>query len=259
MDTRGRLEGKIAIVTGSASGIGQAIATRFVNEGASVVCVDVNEQALEDAVQGAGERALAHVADVGNPEHARAAVAAAFDTYGGIDVLVNNAGIVRNSPFLEIPLEEWESVVRVNATGAFLFAQAAAARMLELPLPSGTSRSIINIASIEAFVAIASSGHPQVHYNASKGAVQMLTRALAIELAGRGIRVNSICPGIIESPLTAANLAIPERRRWLLERIPIGRFGRPDEVAAAAVFLASDEASYVAGEALVVDGGWLCQ
>ena len=259
MADAGRLSDRAAIVTGAASGIGLAIATRFLAEGASVVFADVNEGGLREAVPSDEERTASVVADVTNPEDARAVVARALDAFGSLDILVNNAGIARYTDFLELPLEEWELVQRVNVTGPFLFAQAAAAKMIELPRDGERTRSIINLASIEAHIAIASRGHPQVHYNASKGGVLMLTRALAVDLAPHGIRVNAIAPGITETPLTGETLGDERRAAWFLERIPMRRFGRPEEMAGAAVFLASDDASYVTGETIVVDGGYMAQ
>src|SRR5205085_8813215 len=149
-----------------------------------------------------------------------------------------NAGTITWTNFTELPLDQWEHVLRVNATGMFVFAQAAVEAMRAAPAPPDQTRSIVNIASVEGHVAVASSGHPQVHYNASKGAVVMFTKALAVELAPERIRVNAIAPGITETPINAVNLAQEGPRRWLLERIPMGRFGRPEDIADVAVFLA---------------------
>jgi NAD(P)-dependent dehydrogenase (short-subunit alcohol dehydrogenase family) len=253
----GRLNGRTALVTGAASGIGLDIARRFLEEGASVLFTDVDDERLKAAAPEGQPRAATYRADVTEPADAEAAVDMAVRTFGSIDVLVNNAGIVGWTDFADTTIEQWHRVMDVNVTGMFLFAQAAAARMRSLPRDPDRTRSIINLASVEGHVVIASSGHPQVHYNASKGAVVMLTRALAVELAPDGIRVNALAPGVTETPLTTANVHDPARRSWYLDRIPMGRFGRPAEVAGAAVFLASDDASYVTGVSLPVDGGFL--
>jgi NAD(P)-dependent dehydrogenase (short-subunit alcohol dehydrogenase family) len=249
----GRLEGKTAIVTGAASGNGLAISRRLSQEGARVVLVDVDKSGLERAVPpGSHDRTITEVANVTEPEAAKRVAAAAKDHFGRIDILVNNAGIVRRSNFDELPLEEWNEVLAVNATGALNFAQAVAPIMIA----ADGHRSIINVTSIEAHIVIASSGHPQVHYNASKGALLMFTRALAVELSRYSITVNAIAPGVIETPLTTTALADKGRRDWFLERIPLGRIGKPEDVAAAAAFLASEEASYITGSTIFVDGGW---
>lgn len=258
--TSQRLEGRAALVTGAASGNGLAIATRFLEEGAAVAFVDVNEEALKKAVPEQGrERILTFVADVSDPQDASSAVGATADAFGRLDVLVNNAGIVRFSNFDDLALEEWEEVIRVNTTGALLFAKAAAPVMKAETRDGDGTGSIINITSVEGHVVISSRGHPQVHYNASKGALHMLTRALAIELARDRIRVNAIAPGVIQTGLTEKALEDEFIRSYYLDRIPMGRIGQPAEVAGAAVYLASDDASYVTGETLFVDGGWMIQ
>ena len=180
------------------------------------------------------------------------------EAFGSIDILVNCAGIARYTEFLELPLAEWQVVQDVNSTGTFLMAQAVARHMVTSH-PEGRTRAIVNIASVEAHVVLASEGHPQVHYNASKGAVHMITRALAVELASHGIRVNSICPGLTDTPLASFALSNAEKRASIEKLVPLGRVGQPGEIAAAALFLASEDASYITGEALVVDGGFMVQ
>ncbi len=253
----GRLAERVALITGAASGIGRATAQRFLAEGARIAAADLNGDSLaaefteqEDAVTVAG--------DVSVPADAARMAAAAVEAFGAIDILVSCAGIARYTNFLELPLEEWQLVQDVNATGTFLMAQAVARHMVA-KRATDHGRAIVNIASVEAHVVLASSGHPQVHYNASKGAVHMITRALAVELAPHGIRVNSICPGLTETPLAAYALATPERRASIEKQVPLGRVAQPREIAAAALFLASDDASYITGEALVVDGGFMVQ
>jgi len=255
----GRLDGRVALVTGAASGIGQATAQRLLAEGALVTAADVDGEKLAAAFPARQERLLAVTGDVSDPAAAARMADAAAGAFGALDILVNCAGIARYTNFLELSLAEWQLVQDVNATGTFLVAQAVARQMTRTPQPAGRTRAIINIASIEAHIVLASSGHPQVHYNASKGAVHMITRALAVELAPHGIRVNSICPGIIETPMAAFALADEEKRARIVAQVPLGRVGKPADIAAAALFLASDESSYVTGEALVVDGGYIVQ
>lgn len=241
----GRLAGRVALITGGAAGIGKATAERFTHEGAEVVVLDNDEAALPaDGVAG----------DVTDAAAVLAAVDLAIARHGGLDIVVNNAGIIGYTSFLDLSLEEWNSVQKTNLTGTFLVSQAAARRMLELePGP----RSIINLASVEGRRIVARSGHPQVHYGASKAAIEQFTRALAVELAPLGIRVNALCPGLIRTRFTETALADPDARAWLLGHIPLARPGEPEDVAAAAAFLASDDAAYITGTALVVDGGWL--
>ena len=254
----GRLAGQVALITGAASGIGRATAQRFLAEGARVAAADMNGDGL-DAEFGGHDGVVTVAGDVSDPADAARMAAAAVEAFGTIDVLVNCAGIARYTNFLELPLEEWQLVQDVNSTGTFLMAQAVARHMVAERLQGQPSRAIVNIASVEAHVVLASSGHPQVHYNASKGAVHMITRALAVELAPHGIRVNSICPGLTETPLAAYALATPERRSSIEKLVPLGRVAQPGEIAAAALFLASADASYITGEALVVDGGFMVQ
>jgi NAD(P)-dependent dehydrogenase (short-subunit alcohol dehydrogenase family) len=253
----GRLADRVALITGAASGIGLATAERFLAEGARVAAADLNGDGLR-AEFSEREGAITVAGDVSKPADAARMADAAVESFGAIDILVNCAGIARYTNFLELPLEEWQLVQNVNSTGTFLMAQAVARHMVARS-PADHSRAIVNIASVEAHIVVASSGHPQVHYNASKGAVHMITRALAVELAPHGIRVNSICPGLTETPLAAYALATPELRASINKQVPLGRVAQPGEIAAAALFLASEDASYITGEALVVDGGFMVQ
>jgi NAD(P)-dependent dehydrogenase (short-subunit alcohol dehydrogenase family) len=253
----GRLAGRVALITGAASGIGKATAQRFLAEGARVMAADANGDGLA-AEFGGRDGVIAVTGDVAQSADAARMAAAAVDAFGSIDILVNCAGIARYTNFLELPLAEWQVVQDVNSTGTFLMAQAVARHMVTSH-PERRTRAIVNIASVEAHVVLASEGHPQVHYNASKGAVHMITRALAVELAPHGIRVNSICPGVTETPLASFALSNAEKRASIEKLVPLGRVGQPGEIAAAALFLASEDASYITGEALVVDGGFMVQ
>jgi NAD(P)-dependent dehydrogenase (short-subunit alcohol dehydrogenase family) len=249
-------EGRIALVTGAASGNGRAIAEKLLDEGAQVALVDVNAEAL-DKVCAPYDAALAVVADVTDLTSMQRAVASTEEAFGGLDILVSNAGIVRGSAFDDLDESEWEEVFKVNSTGPFLASKAAMPAIRRtLGRNHGSTGAIVNITSVEAHIVISSSGHPQIHYNASKGALLMFTKGLAIEAAGSGIRVNAVAPGFIETPFTSKVLADASVKQWLVDRTPMGRIGRPADVANAVSFLASENASFVTGTTLLVDGGW---
>jgi NAD(P)-dependent dehydrogenase (short-subunit alcohol dehydrogenase family) len=248
----GRLDGKVAVITGAGSGIGRVAATLFAAEGARVVVADVvadlAASAAAEIIAGSGS-ATAVTVDVSNEVDVDAMVDVAVATYGGLDVLFNNAGIFPDNDggLLETPPETWQKVMDVNLKGVWLGCRAAVPAML-----ASGGGSIVNVSS---FVALMGAATAQLAYTASKGGVLAMTRELAVEYARHGIRANSICPGPIETPLLAELLSDPDRRQRRLVHIPIGRFGRPEEIARAALFLASDDASFVTGSALVVDGG----
>ncbi len=250
-------EGRFAAVTGAGSGNGKAIAETLLAEGAKVAVLDIAPQSLKELTD-EFPGAFPVTVDVADPGSVSDAVRAIEQEFGRLDLLVNNAGIVRSSNFADLPLEEWNEVFAVNSTGPFLMSQAA----MPLLRAGATGRgnqataAIVNITSVEAHIVISSSGHPQVHYNASKGALLQLTRALAVECASDRVRVNAVAPGFIETPFTRSVLGNPEVKNWLLERTPLGRVGQPEDVANAVSFLGSDKASWVTGATLFVDGGW---
>ena len=247
-----RLEGKVAVITGAGSGIGRVAASLFAAEGAKVVVADVVADQAEAAVadiEAAGGTATAVTVDVSDEAQVGSMIDHAVASYGGVHVLFNNAGIFPDDDggVLDTPPATWQKVMDVNLKGVWLGCRAAVPAMLD----SGGG-SIVNVAS---FVALVGAATAQMAYTASKGGVLAMTRELAVEYARKGIRANSICPGPIETPLLAELLSDPARRQRRLVHIPIGRFGRPEEIARAALFLASDDASFVTGSALVVDGG----
>jgi glucose 1-dehydrogenase len=248
----GVLDGKVAIVTGGVRGIGLAVARRFVAEGAKVVIGDI-EAAGEAQARALGPDCRFVVADVGQAADANALVAAASASFGSLDVLVNNAGIIHAADFLDLAEQDFDRVLRVNLKGAFLVGQAAARQMVAQVKAGRAGGAIINMSSINAAVAIAN----QAPYCVSKGGLSQLTKVMALSLAPHGIRVNAIGPGSIMTPMMATIATDREAKRRVLSRTPLGRIGEADEVASVAAFLASDAAGYVTGEIIYVDGGRL--
>jgi len=248
----GRLDGKVAIVTGAGSGIGRVASELFAGEGAAVVVADVDAAAAEstaESILAVGGRAEAIPVDVTDEEQVATMVETASVAFGGLHVMFNCAGIFPSDDggVMDTPSETWDRVMRVNLKGVWLSCRAG------VPLiGSSGGGSIINVAS---FVALMGAATAQVAYTASKGGVLAFTRELAVEVARQQIRVNSLCPGPIETPLLAELISDPDRRQRRLVHIPIGRFGRPEEIASAALFLASEDSSFMTGSALVVDGG----
>ena len=248
-----RLDGKVSIITGGGSGMGRVAAELFAKEGASVVVADYSEAAGEAAVaavRAAGGEATFVKVDVSNEDDARAMVQHAVATYGRVDVLYNNAGIMPEADHsvIDTDVATWDQVMAVNVRGVFLGCKYAIPQMVE----QGCG-SIINIAS---FVAILGCSVPQDAYTASKGAVLALTRSIAVQFAGRGVRSNAISPGPVETPLLMDWLLKDEAAKQLrLARNPTGRFGKPEEIVNMAIYLASDESRWTNGAQLVVDGG----
>jgi len=246
-----RLAGKCALVTGSSSGIGRAIAEVFAREGADVVVHYNHEKDEADEVvaelEKLGRRSTAIQADIGSPGEAQRLVDAAVDALGRLDILVNNAGVEIRGPFAEVTEAQFDLVLGVNLKGAFFAAQAAARHMIE----RGGGGRIINVTSIHEDVAFLEFAT----YAASKGGMRMFMRAVCQELAPHGITVNDIAPGAIATPINKRTLGDGELLKQLQAVIPAGRLGEPEDVAAVAVFLASDEAAYVTGSTYYVDGG----
>ncbi|RMD83761.1 MAG: SDR family oxidoreductase [Candidatus Dadabacteria bacterium] len=243
----GRLEGRIALVTGAASGIGAATVRRFRQEGAKVYGFDLSEPVASETAQAAEAMWLGDVQDEARVSEV---VSDIVTREGRLDIVVNAAGVAGGGAVHMLPLEEWQRVIGVNLTGTFLVCKHAAAQML-----SQRSGNIINIASVEGIEATEGGSV----YNASKGAVILLTKNMAIDYGRLGLRVNCICPGFVDTPLTGVVFK-QEGMEEYLERFTdahqLGRVAQPEEIAAAAAFLASDDASFVTGHALVVDGGF---
>jgi len=240
---------KVLFATGAARGLGKAIAERFLRDGANILAFDSNVSNLEAARRewGAGERVVTWVGDVRSRPEVQAAVEAAVAQWGRIDVLANVAGVAREDHFLEIAPEEWQRIIEVNLTGVFNVAQLVARQMARQP----GGGVIINMASKNGLVAEVK----YAHYNASKAGVVLLTKTMAMDLADYNIRVNAVAPGYILTPM-AQEIDPPEFMAFYKERlIPLGRLGAPEDVAGAFAFLASDDASFITGHTLVIDGG----
>ncbi len=247
-----RLENKVALITGAGSGIGRESALRFAHEGAQVVVCDLNEaggQETVDRIRSAKGQATFIKADVSSSTDAKAMIEAAESTYGKLNVLFNNAGIFHadDNSVLDTEEDVWELTININLKGVFLGCKYG------IPaLQRAGGGSIINTAS---FVAVIGAATPQIAYTASKGGVLALTREIAVEFARQNIRANALCPGPVQTPLLDELLADPDRRQRRMVHIPPGRLAQADEIAQAALFLASDESSFVNGSTFLVDGG----
>ena len=244
------LEGKVAIVTGGAQGIGKGIVERYVKENAKVAIFDIDKdmlEATEAEMKSMGGDVITFTVDVLSKEQIFNAVNAVADKWEHIDILVNDAGICPWADFLEIPEEDWDKVMGINLKGYFLMSQAVG-RIMSKQKDGG---SIIHMSSVNGLAAEAQIAH----YNVSKGGINMLTMSMALELAKYNIRVNAICPGFIDTRLNRSDIENEEWLKEYLKTIPMGRVGKPSDIASAAFFLASDDSAYITGHLLVVDGG----
>jgi NAD(P)-dependent dehydrogenase (short-subunit alcohol dehydrogenase family) len=244
----GRLEGRVAVITGGASGIGRASARRFAADGAKVVVVDLDASGGTAVAEEIGGRFVR--ADVTDASQVAGMYDAAIETYGRLDICFNNAGIspTDDDSILTTSIETWRRVQEVNLTSVYLCCQAGIARLLE-----HGGGSVINTAS---FVAVLGAATSQISYTASKGGVLALSRELGVQFARRGVRVNALCPGPVNTPMLQELFAKdPARAARRLVHVPMGRFGEPEEIAAAAAFLASDDASFITASTFLVDGG----
>lgn len=250
-----KLQGKVAVVTGAATGIGKAIATGMSAEGAHVVIDYVGDAGpannVVQQIQTAGRKAIAVEADVSNPEQANNLVQQAVKAFGRLDILVNNAGIEYKFPFTEYPFDKWQKVIAVDLTGPFLCAQAAAKVMIA----QGGGGRIINISSVHEDLPMVTNAP----YCAAKGGLRMLMRTIAVELAPHQITVNNIAPGAIFTPIDADVEASKKIESQLMAEIPLRRWGKPEEVAELAIYIASDAAAYSTGSTFFIDGGMLRQ
>lgn len=250
-----RLKNKVAIVTGAATGIGQAIAIRFAQEGAAVVIDYIGKPEVpretEQKIAALGGRSISVAADVSKPEDVQALVKSAVEAFGQLDIVVNNAGIEKKCAFVDYPLDEVRKILDVNLIGPFLVSQAAARQMIK----QARGGRIINISSVHEDRPMPSNAP----YSVSKGGLRMLTRTIAVELAKDQITVNNIGPGAVYTPIDADIEVKPEIEKALMSEIPLARWGKPEEVAGLACYLASDEAGYVTGSTFFIDGGMLQQ
>jgi NAD(P)-dependent dehydrogenase (short-subunit alcohol dehydrogenase family) len=245
------LEGKVAVVTGGTSGIGRALSLGLADAGADVIATARRQQLVDDTateIESRGRKTLRVASDVGDRESLEKLLASTLERFGKVDILVNCAGIIKRTPTLDLPEADWTNILNTNLTGTLRACQVFGRPMLE----RGSGR-IINIASLNSFVAL----NEVAAYAASKAGVASLTRSLAVEWSKKGVTVNAVAPGVFRTDLNAQLLDSTPRGQELLMRTPMGRFGKTEELVGAVVYLASDSASFVTGQILVVDGGFL--
>jgi NAD(P)-dependent dehydrogenase (short-subunit alcohol dehydrogenase family) len=245
------LKGKVAIVTGGTSGIGRALSLGLADAGADVIASARRQQQVEETateIEARGRQTLRLASDVGDRASLEKLLAGALERFGKVDILVNCAGIIKRTPTLDLPEADWTNILNVNLTGTLRACQVFGRHMLE----RGSGR-IVNIASLNSFVALSE----VAAYAASKAGVASLTRSLAVEWSKKGVTVNAVAPGVFRTDLNAQLLDSTPRGQELLMRTPMGRFGKTEELVGAVVYLASDSASFVTGQVLVVDGGFL--
>jgi NAD(P)-dependent dehydrogenase (short-subunit alcohol dehydrogenase family) len=245
------LEGKVAVVTGGTSGIGRALSLGLADAGADVIATARRKEQVDDTaneIEARGRQTLRVVSDVGDRGTLETLLAAVLERFGKVDILVNCAGMIKRTPTLDLPEAEWTNILNTNLTGTLRASQVFGRHMLE----RGYGR-IINIASLNSFVALSE----VAAYAASKAGVASLTRSLAVEWSKKGVTVNAVAPGVFRTDLNAELLDSTPRGQELLMRTPMGRFGKTEELIGATVYLASDSASFVTGQILVVDGGFL--
>ena len=247
-----KLDDKVAIVTGAARGLGQAIAVGLAEAGSDISIVDRDDTSeTAQQIEKVGRRCLQITADLGQRKSVQQIVPETVEHFGQVDILVNNAGIIRRAPLTDFSQQDWDDVIAVNQTAVFLLSQAVARAFID----GETGGKIINIASMLSF----QGGILVPSYTASKSAVMGLTRLMANELAPHNINVNAIAPGYMATENTAPLRADPDRSRAILERIPAGRWGEPEDLKGVAVFLASEASSYLNGYTIAIDGGWLAR
>ncbi|TFB08197.1 SDR family oxidoreductase [Candidatus Atribacteria bacterium MT.SAG.1] len=260
------LKNKVAIITGARRGMGRTHALKLAQEGVKVVVSDISEedcQKVVDEIEKAGGEGLALKCDVSQKKEVDELVKKTVDKFGKVDILINNAGIAQFKPFLELTEEEWDRTLDINLKGYFLCAQAVSKEMAKQKSPARNASHnnagggvIVNIASVA--MGQVGVGFPNIaHYCASKGGIVAMTEALALELAPLGIRINVVSPGMIETPMIDPIKQDPKMMEGLMSRVPLRRFGKPEEVSDLVLFLASDASSYMTGSTVVIDGGWL--